>query len=383
MKARPPRKPRTSYFVTCAPGLEPVLHQEIKGLRFAKVERQVGGVYFEGDRHDAMRANLELRTAVRVLERVARFRAEDSDALYEATKQIEWRSYMRDGASLLVAAHTKESALDHTLFVEQRVKDAVCDALREAGRERPTIDKEDPDLRLHTHIFRDRCTLLVDTSGESLHKRGWRVSQGRAPLAETLAAGLVLLSGWDRRSPVLDPFCGSGTLLIEAALLADDHAPGLFREQFGFQRFPDHKPGPWTKLVDEARKRVRPARKVPLRGSDWHAEVLEGAGENLESAGLKGRVELDVCDAREAELRPGWNALILTNPPYGERVGDERELFGLYQSLGERWRQAANGYSIALFSGNSRLDARLEIEFQQRTALKNGALECELLVGKL
>ncbi|MFT7485098.1 MAG: putative N6-adenine-specific DNA methylase [Candidatus Paceibacteria bacterium] len=383
MKERIPRKPRQSYFVTCAPGLEPTLHGEIRALRLAKVERQVGGVYFEGDRADAMLANLELRTAVRVLERVARFRADDSDALYEATLALEWRKYLKDGQSLLVAAHTKESALDHTLFIEQRVKDAICDGLRASGRERPSVEKDDPDLRVHVHIFRDRCTLLVDTSGESLHKRGWRSFQGKAPLSETLAAGLVLLSGWDRRSPVIDPFCGSGTLLVEAALIADDVAPGLFRKDFGFQRMPDYDAALWTKMVEAARKRIRPARKMPMIGLDARHDILEGAEENLLSAGLEGRIEFATSDARETELRPGWNGLLLTNPPYGERVGEERDLVPLYKEVGNRWRKQGKGYSIALFSGNPRLDSRLGIEFKQRIALKNGSLECELLVGAL
>lgn len=383
MTERTPRKPRQSYFVTCAPGLEPVLHGEIRALRFAKVERQVGGVYFEGDRSDAMRANLELRTAVRVLERVARFRADDSDALYEAAMTIDWRRFLRDGQSLLIAAHTKESALDHSLFIEQRVKDAICDGLRAAGRERPTVDKDDPDLRVHVHIFRDRCTLLVDTSGESLHKRGWRTFQGTAPLSETLAAGLVLLSGWDRRSPVIDPFCGSGTLLIEAALIADDVAPGLFRPDFGFQRMPDYDAAAWQRLVAAARKRIQPLRKLPLVGIDMRPEIVAGAEENLAPAGLEGRIQFEVGDARELELKAGWNAMLLTNPPYGERVGEERDLMPLYETLGAHWRQWGSGYRIALFSGNKRLDARLGIEFQQRIALKNGSLDCHLLVGGL
>ncbi len=383
MTDREPRVPRTPYFVTCAPGLEPILHQELRDLRFAKVERQTGGVYFEGDRKDAMRANLELRTAVRVLERVARFRASNAEELYEGALSIEWRKYMRADTTLLLAAHTKDSTLDHTLFIEQKVKDAICDALRAKGRERPNIEKDDPDLRVHVHLFKDRCTLLVDTSGESLHKRGWRRSQGRAPLSETLAAGIVLLSGWDRRTPILDPFCGSGTLLIEAALIADDVAPGLFREEFGFMRMPDYDALAWKTLTEAARARIRPQRKLPLIGCDQNKEIIEGTHENFVAAGLEGRAELRADDARAVEIKPGWNGMILTNPPYGERVGDEKGLYGLYERLGVRLREEAKGYSLALFSGNPKLDAKLGIRFEKRIALKNGALDCELLLGKL
>jgi 23S rRNA (guanine2445-N2)-methyltransferase / 23S rRNA (guanine2069-N7)-methyltransferase len=260
---------RRPCFVTCAPGIEPVLHAEMKALRLARVERQVGGVYFEGTREDVLRANLELRTAVRVLERITRFEARDADELHAGALRVDWREYLREGATLRVDAHTGESsALDHSLFVEQRVKDAVCDRLRGAGRARPDVDKDDPDVRLVAHLFRDRCTLLLDTSGESLHRRGWRRHQGRAPLAETLAAALVLRSGWDRRAPVVDPFCGSGTLLVEAALLADDAAPGLARERFGLDAVPGYDPRVLERLRAAARARVRPARKLQLVGGD-------------------------------------------------------------------------------------------------------------------
>jgi putative N6-adenine-specific DNA methylase len=238
-------------------------------------------------------------------------------------------------------------------------------------------------LRVHVHLFKDRCTLLVDTSGESLHKRGWRCSQGTAPLAETLAAGLVLLSGWDRRSPLMDPFCGSGTLLIEAALIADDAAPGLFREEFGFMRMPDFDASAWKRLVEAARERIRPQTKLQLTGCDQSKDIVEGAKANLRAAGLEGRANLQADDARAVEIKAGWNGMIMTNPPYGERVGDERSLYALYELVGKRWRQEAAGYSIALFSGNGKLDSKLGVKFHKRVALKNGALDCELLLGKL
>jgi 23S rRNA G2445 N2-methylase RlmL len=211
---------REIFFASCAPGIEPVLHEEARALRLAKVERQVGGVRFEGTMRDAWRANLYLRTAIRVLLRVARFEARDTDALYAGVSRVDWSRFLRTDGTFVVDARTKESALDHTLFVEQRVKDAVVDQFRSRSGRRPAVDKESPDLGISVHLFRDRCTVMVDTSGESLHKRGWRRFQGRAPLAETLAAAIVMLSGWDRRSPLLDPFCGSGTILIEGALLA-------------------------------------------------------------------------------------------------------------------------------------------------------------------
>lgn len=374
---------RSSYFVTCAPGLEPVLHEEMRALKFSKVERQVGGVYFEGDAVDAMRANLELRCAVRVLKRVTRFQAQTSDELYAGVQSIDWSEFRKLGSSLVVAAQTRDSELDHSLFIEQRVKDAVCDRELEARGERPEVDKESPDMRINVHLFRDRCTLSVDTSGDSLHKRGWRRFQGGAPLAENLAAGLVFLSGWDLASPLVDPFCGSGTLLIEAALLAADRAPGLFRDEFGFRQFPDHDEALWQSLRDKARERARPLGKAPWIGFDADEEVLEGAQRNLESAGLAERIELRPGRAEEFAPKPGWNACLLTNPPYGERLGDVQQLVQVYREFGANLREAAAGYRLALFSGNRELDAAMGIEFDRRIALANGALACELCLANL
>jgi 23S rRNA G2445 N2-methylase RlmL len=370
---------RDSFFVTCAPGIEPLLHAEIRALRLAKAERQVGGVYFEGDAVDAMRANLWLRTAVRVLQRVARFEAADADRLYAGVQSVDWRRFLRADGSLVVDARSRESALDHTLFVAQRVKDAVVDQFRAREGRRPDVSAEEPDLAIHVHLYRDRCTLLVDTSGESLHKRGWRRFQGRAPLAETLAAALVLQSGWDRRAPLLDPFCGSGTLLIEAAALARNVAPGSFGREFGFMRWPAEWSSAWERLLAEARAGVKPAGKLVLQGSDSDAAAIAGALANLESARMGGSVEFTQRDALQLDPRRGWNAWIVTNPPYGERIGRERDLEALYRGFGALLRERRGGYHVALLSGNPKLARALGLQPTRSTACTNGALECEML----
>jgi len=370
---------RQTFFATCAPGLEPVLHGELCALGMARVERQTGGVHFEGRIEDAWRANLELRSAVRVLWRLARFPARDSDELYAGVRAVGWERYLTPAGTFAVQARARESALDHTLFVAQRVKDGVVDALRARFGSRPSVDKESPHVRVQAHLFRDRCTLLVDTSGESLHKRGWRRFQGRAPLSETLAAAIVMMSGWDRRAPLLDPFCGSGTILVEGALLAADLAPGLLRERFGFERLPGFDAAHWTALRAAARARIAPPRKLRLIGADRDPAVLAGAAANLAAAGLERAVELEAADAAEFAPRRGWNAWIVTNPPYGQRVGDERELEPLYRAFGRRLREHCGGYRLALLSGSPLLSAALALEPERRTPLRNGALECELI----
>jgi putative N6-adenine-specific DNA methylase len=245
------------------------------------------------------------------------------------------------------------------------------------------VDKDDPDLRVHLHLHRDRATLALDSSGESLHKRGWRKHQGRAPLAETLAAAIVELSGWDRRSPLVDPFCGGGTILIEAALRAENVAPGLFRERFGFERWRGHDADAFAKLRETVRAQVTPVPKLVLLGSDIDDARLREARENAEPAGLAGRIAFERKDAADFVPKRGWNAWIVTNPPYGERVGEERALAKLHAGFGARLREHAAGWTLALLTGNPRLAAALDLPSARRIALMNGAIGCELLVASL
>ncbi len=371
--------PREVYFVTCAPGLERILYAEVKALRLAKAEQQVGGVLFHGTTEDAWRANLWLRTAVRVLMRVARFEARTGDELHAAASAVEWSRFLAPEGSLVVDAQTKDSALDHSLFVAQRVKDAVADQFRERHGVRPSVDKDEPDLAIHAHLFRDRCTLLVDTSGGSLHKRGWRRFQGRAPLAETLAAAIVLDSGWDRRAPLLDPFCGSGTILVEAALIASGTPPGAFRERFGFERWKGHDASRWRAFRNDALRAALLPNKLVLQGSDANAQAIAGARENVEAAGFGGRISVEAAPLSAFRPKRGWNAWIVTNPPYGERVGDERELVRVYGELGQILRERCAGFHASILSGNARLERELRMQPARTLACKNGALDCRLL----
>jgi len=372
-----------NLFVTCAPGIEPFLDAELEALRISKRERQVGGVSFEGGWEDVWRANLELRTAIRVLSRVGRFRARDADELYRGAMKVDWSRFLGPESTIAVRGQSRDSALDHTLFIAQRVKDAVCDQERERSGARPSVDKNSPSLRIHAHIFRDRCTLSVDTSGDSLHRRGWREIQGRAPLSESLAAALLLASGWDRRQPLLDPFCGSGTFLVEGAWMATDRAPGLERS-FAFEGWPGHDASSFAALREELRARVRPLGKRVIWGADADSEVVKAAHHNLERAGLAESVQLEVADARSFSPRHGWNGQVLTNPPFGERLGEERRLVGVYEGFGDALLKHAAGFSVSLLSGNPSLARRLGLP--NPTAwmdIMNGALACRLLSWRL
>ena len=358
--------------------MEPLLFQEVRDLRLPRAEQQVGGVYFEASPHDAWRANLELRTAIRVLRRLARFTAPHADALYAGVQEIDWSSWIGLDATFAIEAQTRDSQLDHSMFVGQRTKDAIVDQLRERHGRRPTVDRDDPDLRLHVHLSRDRATISVDTSGPSLHKRGWRVAQGTAPLAETLAAAILLHSEWDRRAPLIDPFCGSGTILIEAALLASGTAPGLSRPEFAFERFPGHDETAWTRLRDEAWERVRPLGKLRLLGYESDPRIADMARANVEAAGFAESIEIVTGDGLGAEWKSGWGAWVVTNPPYGERVGESAAIDELYRRLAAKTVEAGDSYRFALLCGNPALGAALPEGRFRSLPLQNGGIACDL-----
>ena len=371
---------RFTFFATCAPGVEPLLHGEVRELGLARSERQVGGVRFEGTMRDAWRANLWLRTAVRVLRREGRFEAPTEAALDAGVAAVDWSAFLEPSGTLWVDAQTRESSLDHSRYLQQRVKDAVVDQVRAADGTRPSVDRESADVRVHLHLFRDRATLSVDTSGASLHRRGWRRAQGRAPLAETLAAACVLHSGWDRRAPLIDPFCGTGTLLVEGAMIAAGMAPGLTRERFGFEGWRDHDPAGWARLREEARSAVRVPRKLRLVGHDVVPERLEETAAHLAGQGLGELAQLEVADARAFAPRPGWNGTVVSNLPYGERVGDQVE--DLHGEFGARLR-TLDGYRAALLTGSSRLAGLLRLSRSERHRILNGGIECQLVTADL
>ena len=370
--------PRHTFFATCAPGIEPLLHGEIKALGLAKHERQVGGVLFQGSMRDAWRANLWLRTAVRVLRRETRFEALDEAALDAGVASIDWSQFLRPDGRLWIDAQSKDSTLFHTRYLAQRVKDGIVDQLRSADGTRPEIDREAPDLRVHLHLFKDRATISLDTSGASLHLRGWRVAQGRAPLAENLAAAVVLASGWDRRSPLVDPFCGSGTLLVEGAMLAANLAPGLSRERFGFETWQDHDEAGWQRELGQARDARKPLGKLRLAGRDRDPERLDDTRANLAALGFDSNVELEEGDALSWEPKPGWNAQVVSNLPYGERIGHDENIDALHRDFGALLRERAQGYRASLLVGTQALAKRLSLR-GERLELVNGGLDVVLL----
>jgi putative N6-adenine-specific DNA methylase len=372
-----------SFFATCAPGVEPVLHEEIRKLHLPRSERQVGGVYFEGGFEIARRANLWLRSAIRVLMRLQRFPCPDEETLYAQTKDIAWEHFLHTDGSFVVDAQAKDSSLTHSRFIEQRVKDAIVDRFREKTGRRPNVDREAADLGVQVHLFRDRCTLSVDTSGHALHRRGWRRHQGRAPLSETLAATLVKLSGWDERAPLVDPFCGTGTIPIEAALLAARIAPGLFTQGFGFENWPNHDAKIWEREKAQARAERQPVRKLRVYASDHDPQRIEEARENAAAAGVADQLLIEVADVRDFAPRKGWNAWITSNLPYGERIDHGADLEPLYERFGTALRAHCEGYRVALLCPQGPLSKKLGLRRVERHSLLNGGLDCRLLCASI
>jgi putative N6-adenine-specific DNA methylase len=367
------------FFATCARGLEGVLAGELRDLGASEVAPGRGGTAFAGDRALLYRANLWLRTAVRVLRPVLEADVASPDELYDAVKGLDWSQYLTPRHTLAVDANVRDSHLTHSKYAALRVKDAVCDQFVERVGRRPSVDVDEPMVGLNLHVYRDRAVLSLDSSGESLHKRGYRPVLTRAPLNEALAAALVLLTGWAGDTPFVDPMCGSGVLPIEAAWLALRRPPGLTRRRFGFQGWMDYDVRLWTELRDEARRGVRHRLPAPVLGSDVRRDAVAFATGNARAAGIGHLLRFEVKDVRDFRAPDGPPGVIVCNPPYGERIGEEKELKPLYRALGEVLYQRCAGWRAFVFTGNARLAREIGMKPARGVPLMNGKIPCELL----
>ncbi|WP_298432381.1 THUMP domain-containing protein [Geobacter sp.] len=367
-----------TFFATAARGVEEVLAGEMNALGLSGVAVEKGGVRFTGDLAVCYRANLWLRTASRILVPLAEFPCDSPQSLYDGVLTVPWERYLTPDTTLAVECALRDSALTHSGFVALKTKDAIVDTLRDRFGRRPSVNPKDPDLLVNIHLAHNRCTVSLDSSGGGLDRRGYRTEAGEAPLRETLAAALVLLTGWDGSVPLVDPLCGSGTILIEAALLALNRAPGLTRERFGFQRWPGFNAPLWRQLVNDARQAERPAIAAPLMGSDRLDEVLAVARNNSRRAGVEQFISFSRGDVRNL-VPPAPPGVLLTNPPYGRRLGEEGELRLFYRQIGDVLKQRCTGYTAWLFTGGLDLAREVGLKASRRIVLFNGPLECRLL----
>jgi len=376
---------RVPFFVTAAAGTADLLAAELVALGIEGAREVQGGVACEGDLADAYRACLESRLALRVLWQIARFPIADAQALYNGVREIDWSSHMGSTDTLIVDFSGAVPGVTHTQFGAQRVKDAVVDQFRERTGERPSVDRESPTLRINAHAARGAVTIAIDLSGDSLHRRGYRGGQGAAPLKENLAAAILIRSGWPAIAAAggsfVDPMCGSGTLPIEAALIAADIAPGLFRDRFGFERWKQHDATAWAQIRGAAEARRQLALLTPgrIRGFDRDPVSIRDAEANAARAGLEKLLFLQRCELEKLPAAPSPSGLVAVNPPYGERIGEGDELRALYALLGERLRADYRGWEAAVFTGNPALGRELGINARRTHAMMNGPIECRLL----
>ena len=370
------------YFATVARSLESIAAAEIESLGAKEVRPDFTGVHFIGDKATLYRVNLWARTIFRVLVPLREFYCPNSNILYQEVQKIFWGEYIQSHQTLAVNCTGSNQKLNHTHYTALQVKNAIVDQQRRESGQRSTIDAKNPDVLVNVHIKQDRCILSLDSSGASLHRRGYRQAMGSAPLKETLAAALLDLAEWDTSLSFLDPLCGSGTLPLEAGLKALNIAPGLFRQKFGFESFPDFDPQLWQMMLTEAKNSRRQKLKAPIWGSDRDADVLTQAYGNAVRCGIEHQIQFAQTELASIEA-PADSGMIICNPPYGERLGEAQELGALYKTLGDIFKQRFKGWTAFILTGNKELAKKVGLKASRRIPVYNGAIPCTLLKYEL
>ena len=365
-----------AFFASAPRGLEPLLGKELETLQGKAIKIVAGGVAFEGDWVTCYRVNYWSRIASRVLWRIGEFDYRNEHELYAAAKQLEWPAYFAVERTLRVNVTAQKSPLKSLEFATLRIKDAVCDRFRDRFGRRPSVDRARPDVRVHAFLEGTHATLYLDTSGEPLFKRGWRHGAAEAPLRENLAAGIIMLTGWNPDQPLLDPMCGGATLLVEAAAMARGRAPGA-RRGFGFQNLAAFEPQRFEDVRKEAEREDKQPQHLRLFGSDTDPKALNAARRNLAEAGVERWVQLERADVLE-RAAPAGSGVMVANPPYGERIGTKEELETFYPKLGDALKRRFAGWRCYFFTADLRLPKLIRLEPSRRIPLWNGALECRL-----
>ncbi|MGB3404670.1 MAG: THUMP domain-containing protein [Microcoleaceae cyanobacterium] len=372
----------TNYFATVARGLEEVAAEELAQLGAENIQPEFTGVRFTGDKKLLYRVNLWSRIIFRVLVPIAQFPCHNAQQLYRNIQSLEWSDYLTPDQTFAVHCTGSNRQLNHTHFTALQVKNAIIDQQRQQFKQRSDIDPKNPDININFHIDQTTGILSLDSSGGSLHRRGYRAAVGKAPLKETLAAALLELAEWDTNLPFLDPLCGSGTLPLEASLKALNVAPGLFRESFGFMNWKDFDSELWQQLETEAEERQKPKLPAMIMGCDRDSEMIYQADCNAQQCGVADQITLIQRSLEQLEA-PSDKGVILCNPPYGERLGNAAELGGLYKQLGDIFKQRFKGWTAFILCGNKALSKQVGLRTSRRTAVYNGSLPCTLLKYEL
>lgn len=355
-------------------GLEEVLADELRILGAEKVEAHNRAVSFEGDLRLMYKANLYLRTALKVLIPIAKFKATNERDLYEEIRRMQWDQYLDVDGTLAIHSSVKSDFFNHSQYISQKTKDAIVDGFRDKYGRRPSVDLSHPDLSIDIHIFKDDVTVSLDSSAESLHRRGYRGENTLAPINEVTAAGMILLTGWDGKGNFVDPMCGSGTLLIEAALYAKNVPANWLRKQFGFERWKNFDAKIWQEVKDDAKAGIREC-EARFFGSDKTFKAIDIARGNVERAGLDEDIRLSNKRFEEV-VPPAGGGILIMNPPYGERLPIE-EINAFYKMMGDKMKKDFKGYTAWIISSNIEAMKKIGLAASKRLSLYNGALECK------
>jgi putative N6-adenine-specific DNA methylase len=373
------------FFASCPRGLESLLVEDLTAVGVMDSQAIPGGVHFSAEWPACYAANLHSRIATRILWRVAHGRYAKEDDIYKLALDTAWPSWFAAGQTIRVDVTAVKSPLKSLEFITLRIKDAICDRFRADTGKRPSVDTREPDVRMHGFITADECTLYIDTSGAPLYQRGLRQKTVDAPLKENVAAGILRLSGWQPGTPLLDPMCGSGTFLLEAAQMALCIAPGAGRD-FGFQRLKNFQLGVWKNLLDKAMDAEKPAANAQIYGSDISPVAVRAALANLDRAGLLPAVTLSTGDVLEIDAPANYgktSGIMIANPPYGERLSELDELAAFYPLLGSALKRNFAGWNCYFLTADMRLPRLMRLTPSKKTPLFNGAIECRVFEFKM
>lgn len=376
-----------NWIATCPKGLELLLATELNSLGALDVKETIAAVYFNGSMEIAYRCCLWSRLANRILKLLHHFVLNNTEDLYEQTNEINWESHLSSGQTIAIDFIGTSRLIDNTMYGSQKVKDAIVDRIRRVEGERPSVDSKNPDIRIQARQHKGRVTIALDMTGESLHRRGYRTGQGSAPLKENLAAALLLRANWpdvaSRGGALLDPMCGSGTLIIEGGMIAADIAPGILRERYGFTHWLQHDAEVWQRLIIEAQQRKMDGLAkldIDIRGYDTNPRVLEYTTRNIENVGLDEHIRLAHKPIDQFGRSTAEAGLLITNPPYGERLGDFQELTPIYKKLGVVLQKNFSGWKAAVFTGNIDLAREMDLSPSKQYRFYNGTIPCKLLL---
>mgnify|MGYP005754006495 CR=1 FL=1 len=371
-----------NIIATTLSGLEEVLAAELQELDMEYIKVGNRAVTCSGNLRQLYEANLWCRTAIRILKPIKNFKARNEKDLYEQVQKINWADYLDLDQTFAIDAVVSHSTFEHSLYVAQLTKDAIVDQFRKKTGERPSVDRIRPDLRINLHMHENMVTLSLDSSGDSLHRRGYRLQTNVAPLNEVLAAGIIALSGWDKKSTFIDPMCGSGTFLIEAALMAQNIAPGLFRrDPYGFEKWKDYNEQLFEMVWNTAEAKEKKTPQAEIIGYDIDPDYIEAALNNIENAGLQHVIKIEEADFFKTTA-PADHGVLVMNPPYNERIQSD-DINLLYKNIGDTLKQSYQGFDAFVFTGTLDAAKNIGLRASRRTPLYNGPIDCRLLKYEL